>query len=348
MNRRWPPGHRSLGRRALRALLRLAGEPLGLAALAALRLTARRAGVTLVYHGVQGRAGDPDRGLVPAHEARLFEAQVRFLVRHCDVVSGDRILAAAARRGRGQRFPVAITFDDDLACHASTTLPILRRQGATATFFLSGASLERPFAFPFERLQRAVDEGVPDVAALVTGRPEEGGSPPRIHDLGRILERMSPEERDAASERLSAAVGPDPDDAGIRAEQVRELAEAGMTIGFHTLRHDALPTLDDVRLAEAMRAGREGLATAAGRPIETIAYPHGRADERVADAARAAGFKLGFASQHAPVTPGSDPLLLGRVGPSLSSVGGLAATLPVALIRSGRRRPSPARDQGAS
>ena len=39
----------------------------------------------------------------------------------------------------------------------------------TATFFLSGASLDRPFSFHFERLQRAYDAGAPDLAAVVTG-----------------------------------------------------------------------------------------------------------------------------------------------------------------------------------
>ncbi|MGH3134033.1 MAG: polysaccharide deacetylase family protein [Gaiellaceae bacterium] len=337
-----------LSKRVRRVIGRTAGMPLGISALLLLRLTRRHAGVALMYHSVAARAGDPDRELVPPHESGLFERQLRHLRRHYDVVPAARLQEAARTRRRGQRFPVAITFDDDLACHESVALPILRRTGATATFFLSGASLERPFAFDYERLQRAVDERVPAVPALVTGTPG-ATEPSRIHELSLVLELMTPEDRDAAAARLGDAVGPDPPDAGIRAEQVRRLADAGMTVGFHTYRHHSLTGLTDDQLAQAMDMGRDILAEAAGAPVDTIGYPHGRADERVAAAARAAGFRAGFTTRRVPVTPQSDPLLQGRVGPSLHSVGGLALEVVLTLLRwSGSARPSPARQRPAS
>lgn len=336
-----------LPKRVRRLVGRTVGVPLGIAALLLLRLSGRHAGVALMYHSVEERAGDPARELVPPHESGLFERQVRHLQRHYEIVPAEQLQEAARTRRRGQRFPVAITFDDDLACHATVTLPILRRTGATATFFLSGASLERPFAFDYERLQRAADEGVPAVPALVTGRPG-ATEPSRIHELSLMLELMTPEDRDAAAARLGDAVGPDRPEAGIRAEEVRLLADAGMTIGFHTYRHHSLTGLTDDQLAQAMETGRAALAESAGAAVDTIGYPHGRADERVAAAARAAGFGAGFTSRRVPVTPHSDPLLQGRVGPSLHSVGGLALELVLTLLKSGSARPSPAPEPPAS
>jgi peptidoglycan/xylan/chitin deacetylase (PgdA/CDA1 family) len=330
-----------------RLVARILGVPLGLGTMWALRLTARKAGVALMYHSVEHRAGDPARELVPPHHADVFEGQVRHVCRHYRVVSAEQLLDAARSRRRGERFPVAITFDDDLACHATVSLPILRRAGATATFFLSGASLERPFAFHYERLQRAVDTQVPDVASLVLGSAA-GAMEWEVHELGLRMEEMDPDERDAAAARLGAALGPDPDEAGIRASQVRELAETGMTIGFHTRRHDSLAWLDDERLERGLRDGREDLVALAGGPLRTIGYPHGRADRRVADAARAAGFTAGFTTEPVAVTPGDDPLLLGRVGPALRSVGALAIQLALALLRAGSARSTPAREPRAS
>jgi peptidoglycan/xylan/chitin deacetylase (PgdA/CDA1 family) len=46
--------------------------------------------------------------------------------------------------------------------------------------------------------------------------------------------------------------------------------------------------------------------------MTTIAYPHGKTNERVARAARAAGFQTGYTTREVPVTPDSNPLLLGR------------------------------------
>jgi peptidoglycan/xylan/chitin deacetylase (PgdA/CDA1 family) len=323
------------------------GTPLALGLMLLLRLSRRKAGVALMYHSVDQRAGDPARELVPPHEVELFERQLRHVVKHYDVVPADRLLDAVRARRRGRRFPVAITFDDDLACHASIALPILRELGAPATFFLSGASLDRPFSFHFERLQRAYDAGVPDLPAVVVGTVGVT-TPSSLHGLGVAMVEMSPDERDRATERLLAHTGPDPDDAGIRRAQVRALTAAGMTVGFHTFRHDPLTGLTDAQLAEAMELGRAELAEAAGAPVDVIGYPHGRSDERVAAAAAAAGFRIGYSTRRAPVTPSSNPLLLGRFGPSLRSVGAMALELAVTLVKPGSGQSSPARARAAS
>jgi len=330
-----------------RPLARLAGTPLALGFMLVLRLSGRKTGVALMYHSVDQRAGDPDRELVPPHQSELFERQLRHVARHYDVVPAAGLLDAVRARRRGRRFPVSITFDDDLACHAATALPTLRKLGATATFFLSGASLDRPFSFHFERLQRAFDAGVPDLPAVVAGTAGVM-TPSSLHGLGVAMVEMSPEERDRATERLLAHAGPDPDDAGIRRQQVRALADAGMTVGFHTYRHDPLTGLTDEQLAEAMELGRSELAEAAGAPVDVIGYPHGRADERVAAAARAAGFRIGYSTRRAPVTPSSNPLLLGRFGPSLRSVGAMALELAFTFVKRESGRSSPARERAAS
>jgi peptidoglycan/xylan/chitin deacetylase (PgdA/CDA1 family) len=339
-----PSAHPTLGRRAVRVFARLLGVPVGVAFTLALRLSGRKAGVAFMYHSVDHRQGDPGRELVPPHDAGLFESQLRFLVRHYSVVPADRLQDAARARRRGQRFPVAITFDDDLACHESISLPILRKAGVTATFFLSGASLDGPFSFHYERLQRAYDAGTPDLPALVTGVPD-AVEPSSLHGLAAVMIEMSPDELDRVAERLLGPAGPDPESSGIRRAAVRALADAGMTVGFHTYRHDALTGLTDAQLADAMQRGRAGLAEAAGAPVDVIGYPGGRADERVADAARAAGFRVGYSTHRVPVTPDSNPLLLGRIGPSLRTVGALALELAYTIVtrESGRPSPAPAR-----
>jgi peptidoglycan/xylan/chitin deacetylase (PgdA/CDA1 family) len=336
--------HPSIAKRVVRPVARVVGVPVGVAFMLVLRLTGRKAGVALMYHSVDRRAGDPARELVPPHEVGLFEHQLRHVVRHYDVVPADRLLEAVSSRRRGQRFPVAITFDDDLACHATLAAPILRDLGVSATFFLSGASLDRPFSFHFERLQRAWDTRVPELASVVIG----DRLPHTLHELGGAMVEMTPEERDRAAERLLAAAGPDPDDAGMRRSQVRELVDAGMTVGFHTYRHDPMTGLTDTQLADALRVGRSELEEVTGEPVDVIGYPHGRADERVAMAARTAGFRFGYCTRRVPVTPTSSPWLLGRFGPSLRSVGALALELAFTLVKRETAGSSPAPERAPS
>jgi peptidoglycan/xylan/chitin deacetylase (PgdA/CDA1 family) len=70
------------------------------------------------------------------------------------------------------------------------------------------------------------------------------------------------------------------------------LADDGWEIGSHTVSHPLLPTLSDADLVGELESSRESIARRLGR-CETIAYPYGRADERVAAAVRGAGYLAG-------------------------------------------------------
>jgi peptidoglycan/xylan/chitin deacetylase (PgdA/CDA1 family) len=67
------------------------------------------------------------------------------------------------------------------------------------------------------------------------------------------------------------------------------LVESGWEVGSHTLSHPHLPSLPDPELARELELSRDWIAQRLGC-CETIAYPYGRADERVSAAARKAGY----------------------------------------------------------
>jgi peptidoglycan/xylan/chitin deacetylase (PgdA/CDA1 family) len=301
-----------------------------------LRASALRAGLVLVYHKLGDAPGDPERELVPALDAGLFEAHLGHLASHYRVVPAAEIRDAASARRRGERFPAAISFDDDLASHAALALPALRRADLPATFFLSGASLAGPHRFWWERLQAAADQGVDLAAALGPSvRPDGDG----IHGWALAIESSTADERGRAAAALEERVGPDPPESGMRRADVLALVEAGLDVGFHTLRHHRLPLLDDGELAAAMQEGRGELERVVGRPVRSVSYPHGKADARVAAAAREAGYDWGFTGAAEAVTPASDPLLLPRVEVELGAPGGFARQLVATLegARSGSR-----------
>ena len=101
--------------------------------------------------------------------------------------------------------------------------------------------------------------------------------------------------------------------------------------------------LDDEWLSRALEDGRERLASVAG-PLEQIAYPHGRADERVAAAAAHAGFKLGFTTEWRAVRPEDDPRLLVSLSPRSRRRRG---SLPPSPRRSGNALEAVGRDGDA-
>ena len=294
-------------------LLRLVGVPIAVMVARGARLSRRRVGLALLYHRVEAAQGDQRREIVPALGAGLFAAQLRHLTSHYRLVAAAELQDAVLRRRRGEKFPVAITFDDDHPSHTAVTLPLLASAGAPATFFLTGSSLHEPRSFWWEDLQKVAVRG-------------------DVHGVSEAIQRLQPQDRAQVVGRLRVLAGDPPPDAGLRRGGVEALVDGGCEIGFHTVSHEPLTTLDDAELAEALRAGRDELEQLTRRPLRTMAYPHGKVDSRVAAAARTAGFAYGFTTEAVAVRPDSDPLLLGRLSPSFASTGHFALQLARRLL----------------
>lgn len=94
--------------------------------------------------------------------------------------------------------------------------------------------------------------------------------------------------------------------------ELLELADAGWEIGSHTRTHPHLTRLGDAELASELESSRDRCSELVGRPCPTLAYPYGDFDERVRQAAEAAGYEAACTVPtrfHAPV-----PLAWPRVG----------------------------------
>jgi peptidoglycan/xylan/chitin deacetylase (PgdA/CDA1 family) len=73
-------------------------------------------------------------------------------------------------------------------------------------------------------------------------------------------------------------------------DQLGGLAAAGWEVGSHTRTHPHLTTIGDDALRSELGESRERVEARLGRPCPTLAYPYGDYDERVVEAAAAAGY----------------------------------------------------------
>jgi peptidoglycan/xylan/chitin deacetylase (PgdA/CDA1 family) len=80
-------------------------------------------------------------------------------------------------------------------------------------------------------------------------------------------------------------------------EDVRMLSEKPyVTIGSHGVSHMPLPECNDRELINELESSKHYLEDLTGKEITMIAYPHGRINKRVVDAASEAGYKIGATS----------------------------------------------------
>lgn len=261
--------------------------------------TARRRALVLLYHRIGPSEFRPS-AVVPSLPEGVFREQLEMLGEIGELLSLPTLLEWREPR---QRVGFAITFDDDHPSHVEHALPVLQALGVPATFFLSGRALHGLGPYWWELLEwRIATEGLE-------------GTRRHLRLQGRTPAELAAEcEVNAGSRRIlelmPVDVLPQLDDGAIRA-----LAAADMSIGFHTLRHPVLTTVADGDLRHELLDGCRELASAVGREVSLLAYPHGRADSRIARAARAAAYHAAFRTGGRPIAPSADAFLLGRWEP---------------------------------
>lgn len=310
----------AVARRAAAVLLR---SPIVNGALRALA-RARDHRLVLVYHHVASRSAS--RGsLVPFVPSDVFRAQLHALGEIVDLVSLDEVVAGRDRsEGEAARPAVAVTFDDDLPSHVNEVLPILRELGVPAAFFLSGRALHGLGAYWFQRLDALVGaNGLPHTAGLL-GLPGRSAA-----QLGAACEDSADLRRRVCD--LAAAL---PATDVLTSDAITTLADAGMTIGFHTRDHERVPGMDEASLDHALSCGRDALATLARAPVRYFAYPYGKVDHRAARAVERAGYAAAFTGRAQPIGPRDDRYALGRWEPGALEVNDLVVKLAVRLHRS--------------
>jgi peptidoglycan/xylan/chitin deacetylase (PgdA/CDA1 family) len=283
----------------------------------------RRHRLVLLYHRVG--ASPPD------HEEVLPTMPVASLASHLDVVAEVADIVPLRELVRAEedipRLRVAVTFDDDAPGHLAEVLPVLEARGVPATFFLSGRALHGRGAYWWEVLEAAVhDRGL----ATVSGELGRGAT--TLPELAAACTGTP-----AAGE--VAARYPAPDGTVLGREDLRQLASSAVAdIGFHTVEHPVLTTLDDDALDEALTTGRRALEEVLGVRIDAVAYPHGGVDGRVRERAAAAGFRIGCTTAAHPYRPGHDPLRVGRWEPGPAAGDGFLARLLVVVNRTASPR----------
>ncbi len=304
----------------------------GLASLAAVGAAARALagmrgrGLVLVYHRVDERGGP--EAVVPTVSPAVFRQQIEALVDVGRVVPLAELIRTRGRRGT-VRF--ALTFDDDYASHVREVLPALQALSVPATFFLSGRALHGLGPYWWESLDELIRiHGLAEAARLI-GVPPSGDAAA----LALACERDPPRQQ-LAKDAIEARAE------HLGSGDIRALADAGMTIGFHTLHHPVLTRLPDPDVRRALTVGRWELEQAAGRRLRLFAYPHGKADGRTAGHARRAGYAAAFTGWPRPVGARDDVHALGRWEPG--PLGGDAFLAKVAVRLN---RAAPPQDGGA-
>lgn len=289
----------------------------------------------LIYHRVN-RETDEIFPSIP--DARRFDEQMSWIGSVLRILPlGEAI--DMLRAGRLPSRAGAITFDDGYADNVEIALPILKRHGLHATFFVASGFLDggRMWNDTIIEAVRRAPGNMLDLSGLGLGRlpisspRERRSSIDALIGETKYLPQISREERVCAiASRASDAL---PTDLMMRSDQVRELHAAGMEVGAHTMTHPILARLASHEAATEIAGGREALESLLGTRVTLFAYPNGKPGvdygiEHV-NIVRGLGFSAALSTRAAPADAASDRHELPRFTPW----GGSSPRMAVDLIR---------------
>ncbi len=266
----------------------------------------------LAYHRIAPRnADDPfDQEVIDA-TPQSFEEHVAMLTRHFTLVGMADVRAHFSGKRPLPPDAAMITFDDGYRSCREIALPILRRHGAHAVFFISTGHITERRLFWWDRISYIVRSSTAPELRLEYPAPMRiirapGDAPRVICRLLRIVKdtfgldvaRFLAELAQAAGVAWSNAV-----DARLAGELlldwdgVRTLRDAGMEVESHTRWHRVLDTLTSRELDDELAGSREDLEARLGGTVRAIAYPVGVGGGRkVSEAVTRAGYELGFSN----------------------------------------------------
>jgi peptidoglycan/xylan/chitin deacetylase (PgdA/CDA1 family) len=99
----------------------------------------------------------------------------------------------------------------------------------------------------------------------------------------------------------------------LDADEIRDMRRRGVGFFSHTRSHASLPTLDDAALADQLAGSRQAIIDLLDEDVPYLAYPFGHTDDRVAAAARAAGYRAALSTRSGFNRRDVDPFQIRRI-----------------------------------
>lgn len=245
-------------------------------------------------------------------------------------------LSSLTRGRRMQEGAAVLTFDESFAASVELALPVLRRVGVPATFFVSTAHLDGTETLWDEEVSAILRALAPTPLSLswvdrvlrTDSRASRAAATRRLLGLLASLDEPRLDQRlEELRSRAGGVVHVDALDRMLSAGELERVARDSLVaVGAHGHRHLAFAAQDDETLQRELERPRRILQELCGGAfVNVVSYPFGRPpyiDERVCVAARAAGYRAGFSAETGVGRPGSHLFRLPRLamGPDIRAL----------------------------
>jgi peptidoglycan/xylan/chitin deacetylase (PgdA/CDA1 family) len=244
---------------------------------------------------------------------------LEYVRRRFQVVSLDAFLAGAEKAAVSSKPLCLVTFDDGWADTYSRAFPGLRKFGLPAVVFLATGSIGSRAGFWVERVKKAWRNPAVSERIRATFRDlaPANAAPADLGPIVEWLKRMPTEKRNAILKKILPADGSansqEEIDEMLTWDQAREMSDAGVEMGAHTVSHLLLSYEDAASVERELQLGKQALEEKLGTKVRAFAYPNGDWNESVRKQVADTGYRCAFTTRPAWYDRSENPYAVSRV-----------------------------------
>lgn len=285
--------------------------------------------IILTYHRVlpySARSQSFSHAAIMVDPGR-FDWQLSFIKRHFNIINSTKLINIFENNFQPQSSSCLITFDDGWEDNYIYAFPLLRKHSLTALIFTATDYIDSKELF----WQEAMGHGIRQLIDLNSNDSKKflikhnlqylthvrnDKRTDLIRDYVRKLKSMTYAELDEILRDITAILG-DIDyadvDTFMSSSQLKEMHKTGIEFGSHACSHKILTRLDNQIVKNELSQSKRFLHDMLTDEIDTIAYPNGDYNSHLGELTQAAGYRIGFGTNHGYVSLSDDKFNLKRI-----------------------------------
>jgi peptidoglycan/xylan/chitin deacetylase (PgdA/CDA1 family) len=291
-----------------------------------LRKSLRRSNSALIlgYHGVTDK---PPSLMSQGHSFSNMEGLIQFLKRHLRPTQLSEIVVPLGRNRTPPPASFVVTFDDGLLNNVTLVIPLLQKLRIPATFFvpsgLVGTSDDLWVASLTEIFRVWAGDYLPEEPGLWSKMPmrDERERFAALFVVKKALKACEGRRKEFLEDlrrKSGVSLRPPIEDRVVNPAQLRQIIQAGFTVGAHSRHHPILSGLAPAGAQAEITGSRKDLEILLEREVLDFAYPNGRFadfDETTRKLVAEAGFRCAVTTEPGTIMQGDDVLALRRCMP---------------------------------
>jgi peptidoglycan/xylan/chitin deacetylase (PgdA/CDA1 family) len=250
--------------------------------------------IVLLYHRIVSKESTYlSKGPVVQHELKHFENEIKYLKRNYNLVSIDEVVSRMREGLLSDKPSLSISFDDGYLDNYQFAYPILKRYGVPATIYIATSLIgttERTWTDQIEFAIMETKKEEFELLELFGGETVEiKTKKQKLQANIRIAEAMKfmpDQNRQGLMGRLfqvlnveKKAITNGKSRRMLNWEEVKEMAQEGITIGSHGHSHSILSRMQIHRAKEDILTSKKIMEEKLGTKVKHFSFPNGREED---------------------------------------------------------------------